>query len=280
MIQVLVTGAGGQLGQALQHVAKGYSGLSVYFADSAEGNITSTDVLEKLFEKVTPQYCINAAAYTAVDKAETEQEAARLVNVTGAANVAKACLAHQARLIHISTDFVFNGKKNTPYTEQDEPDPINVYGATKLLGERQVAAILPAHYIIRTSWVYSDYGNNFMKTMLRLASTGTALNVVNDQYGTPTNALSLAKALLDIILYESSHNSAQFGTYHYSNEGEVTWYGFAQEIFKKHNLSPEVNPVTSGYFSMPATRPAYSVMDKSKIKETFKLNIPQWQTLL
>lgn len=274
MKKVLVTGAGGQLGQALKKAAPAHIGLEFYFAASNEADITSNESLDELFSNFKPDYVINAAAYTAVDKAESEPEKAHLINVTGAAKLATACLKRGCVLLHVSTDFVFDGSSTAPYTEEDAPNPTGVYGKTKLEGEQQVAAIVPEHYIIRTSWVYSEFGNNFKKTMLRLATERDSLSVVNDQRGTPTNANSLAEALIAII----NSNKTAYGIYNYSNEGEATWYDFAKKIFEVNNVSINLQPIPTSAFPTPAKRPAYSVLNKTKIKEVFNLTIPNWQT--
>lgn len=276
MKKVLVTGAGGQLGQALKKAAPAYTGLEFHFAGSQEADITSGESLETVFSRFKPDYVINAAAYTAVDKAESEPEKAYLINVTGAANLATACVKHGCVLLHVSTDFVFDGTASEPYTEDAVPNPASVYGKTKLEGEQAVAAILPQHYIIRTSWVYSEFGNNFKKTMLRLAAERDSLNVVNDQYGTPTNANTLAEALIAII----SSDKKAYGIYNYSNEGEATWFEFAKKIFEVNNVSINLQPIPTSAFPTPAKRPGYSVLDKTKIKEVFNLTITNWQTQL
>jgi len=270
---VLVTGAGGQLGQALKKAAPLHSGLAFYFAGSGEADITSRESLEALFSRVTPHYCINAAAYTAVDKAEAEPGKAYAVNALGAKNLAEACVKYGTVLLHVSTDFVFDGSSTVPYTEEAVTNPTGVYGKSKLAGEAEVTRILPKHYIIRTSWVYSEFANNFMKTMLRLASERDALSVVDDQRGTPTNANSLAEALITII----ENDSAQYGIYNYSNEGEATWYEFAKKIFEVNKVSINLQPIPTTAFPTPAKRPAYSVLDKTKIKKVFNLTITNWQ---
>lgn len=270
---VLVTGASGQLGQALQHVADNYTDVDFHFAASAEADVTDKKSLTAVFEKLKPNYCINAAAYTAVDKAESEPDKAFAVNVTGAHNLAETCRDYKVVLIHISTDFVFDGKKDTPYLESDQTNPIGVYGKTKREGEIEIQKVLPEHYIIRTSWLYSQFGANFMKTMLRLASERSSLNVVCDQMGTPTNAVDLAKAVMQII----KSDKKAYGIYHFSNEGETSWYGFAKQIFKVNNINIDVNPIPTSAYPTPAQRPAYSVLDKSRIKETFGINIKNWQ---
>lgn len=264
------------MGQALQYISGNYSAIQFYFAESGEGDVTDKDKLSELFNKIKPDYCINAAAYTAVDKAESEPEQAFAVNVTGAKNLAEICKDHSATLIHVSTDFVFDGNGNIPYAEEDSTHPASVYGKTKLQGEQQIEAVLIEHYIVRTSWLYSQFGNNFMKTMLRVAKERTELNVVDDQTGTPTNAIDLAEAILQIISLGEGH----YGTYHYSNEGETTWYGFAKKIFEINNISISVNPIPTSAYPTPAQRPAYSVLDKSKIKRTFGVNVSSWEDSL
>lgn len=273
---VLVTGASGQLGQALQAIAPNYPQISFHFAGSAQADITNRQQIISLFENIKPQYCVNAAAYTAVDKAESEQQRARDVNVLGVRNLAEACSTTGSTLIHISTDFVFDGQKKTPYTEEDATNPQGAYGQTKLEGEQALTALLPEHYIIRTSWLYSAYGNNFMKTMLRLGSERPSIGVVNDQTGTPTYAPDLAKAVISII----QSGAKAYGIYHYSNEGQATWYEFAKAIFEANGIAIELNPIPTSAYPTPAQRPAYSVLDKTKIKRTFGLAIPHWHQSL
>jgi dTDP-4-dehydrorhamnose reductase len=273
---VLVTGANGQLGQALQAIAPDYNEVSFYFAGSGEADITDKGTLEAIFARLTPAFCINAAAYTAVDKAESEPETAHAVNVTGARNLAEVCKANHTTLIHISTDFVFDGQKNSPYTEEDPTNPTGVYGLTKRQGEIEIENILPEHFIVRTSWLYSEYGNNFMKTMIRLAGERDAISVVNDQKGTPTNANDLAEALVGIIL----SGVRNYGTYHYSSEGQATWYDFAKKIFEIQKIAIDLRPIPTSAYPTPAKRPEYSVLDKSKIKTAFGLRIRDWDMAL
>jgi len=270
---VLVTGAFGQLGQALQALASQYNEIKFYFAGSAEADVTSKESLDAIFSKVQPQFCINASAYTAVDKAESEQDKAYAVNVTGAKNLAEVCKEHGTVLLHVSTDFVFDGSKDSPYTEEDATNPQGVYGATKRDGEIEIQNILKEHYIIRTSWVYSEYGNNFLKTMLRLAAERDTLSVVNDQTGTPTNANDLAKALLHII----KSGKQAYGIYNYSAQGQCTWYGFAKKIFEVHNVAINLQPIPTTAYPTPAKRPQYSVLSKQKIERVFGLSIKNWQ---
>lgn len=273
---ILVTGGSGQLGQAILSISPQYEGLRFYFADSAEGDITDVVRLRALFSKVNPSYCINAAAYTAVDKAESEPEKAFGINVLGAKNIAQVCLENDCTLLHVSTDFVFDGKKTTPYTENDHTHPQGIYGQTKRDGELEISRILPAHFVIRTSWVYSEFGHNFMKTMLRLASEREELQVVDDQIGTPTYAVDLAHALVQIVLSRKT----QYGIYHYSNEGTASWYDFAREIFEVNKIDIRLVPIPSSSFPTPAARPKFSVLDKSKIKAVFGLQIRRWETAL
>jgi dTDP-4-dehydrorhamnose reductase len=278
---VLVTGANGQLGQAIQFIAKNHSEIQFVFCSSSELDISDRQNCKTIFSKYQPNYCINAAAYTAVDKAETESEKAHAINVIGAKNLAEVCKANNTVLLHISTDFVFDGSKNSPYSETDNPNPTGVYGQTKLEGEIAIQNNWEKHFIIRTSWVYSQFGNNFLKTMLRLASERDSLSVVNDQIGTPTNAVDLAETLLAICEYHSQNQTKTiFGIYNFSNEGQCSWFDFAQKIFEVNRITIELNPIPMSNFPTPAKRPAYSVLDKSKIKEVFGLKIGTWEDSL
>ena len=278
---VLVTGANGQLGQAIQFIANNYLNLNFVFCNSTDLDISNKENCQAVFHKIKPDFCINAAAYTAVDKAESEQDKAELINVIGAKNLAETCNEFDTKLIHISTDFVFDGSNDKPYSETDIPNPKGFYGQTKLDGEKAIQAVFSKYYIIRTSWVYSQFGNNFMKTMLRLASERTSLSVVNDQMGTPTNAVDLAEALVQIILKNNQQPTANhFGIYHFSNEGQCSWYDFAKKIFEINNVSIDLSAIPTEQFPTPAQRPKYSVLDKSKIKSTFGLPIKTWEESL
>lgn len=277
---VLVTGASGQLGQALQFIQRKYPEIQFIFASSADLDITNEEKVASFFESNQIDFCINTAAYTAVDKAESESEKANTVNVIGPENLAKACKASGATLIHISTDFVFDGTSSRPYSEEDPTNPIGIYGQTKLNGEKKVADNCTKYYIIRTSWVYSQFGNNFMKTMLRLAQDRDTLNVVNDQIGTPTNAVDLAEAIVAIIKHPNSSEEQNSGIYNFSNEGICSWFDFAKEIFRINAIPITVNPIPTEAYPTPAKRPAYSVLDKSKIKAIFDINIKPWQESL
>lgn len=277
---VLVTGANGQLGQSLQFIAPNYPRLQFVFCSSSELDITNLANCEAVFAKHKPAYCINAAAYTAVDKSENEPEKAHLINVDGALNLAEVCKKHDTFLLHISTDFVFDGSKKTPYTEEDITNPTGVYGQTKLDGEKAIQAVFDNYFIIRTSWVYSQFGNNFMKTMLRLASERDSISVVNDQIGTPTNAVDLADALAQIITSNSQLPASNFGIYNYSNEGQCSWYDFAQKIFEINNIKIDLKSIPTSSFPTPAKRPEYSVLDKTKTKATFGIEIKNWEDSL
>lgn len=279
---VLVTGANGQLGQAIQSIEGKYSSIDFVFCTSSELNITDKTNCEAVFEKYKPNFCINAAAYTAVDKAESETEKAIAINVIGAQNIAEVCKIHDTVLLHVSTDFVFDGLATHPYSEEDIPNPTGVYGQTKLDGEKAIQQSWEKHFIVRTSWVYSQFANNFMKTMLRLASERDSLSVVSDQIGTPTNAVDLAEALLKITT--SCHaelvSRSNYGIYNFSNEGHCSWYDFAKEIFRINNVSINLQPIPTTAYPTPAKRPAYSVLDKSKIKEVFGVEVKDWKESL
>lgn len=275
---VLVTGSSGQLGQSLQFIAPNYSQIDFVFCDSKTLDITNFENCEAIFSKFNPDFCINAAAYTAVDKAESEPEKAFAINVTGAKNLAEVSKKFDTVLLHISTDFVFDGNKKTPYLEQDLPNPTGVYGQTKLDGEKAIQQVLEKHFIIRTSWVYSQFGNNFMKTMLRLASERDTISVVNDQIGTSTNAVDLAEILLKLVTEHSKLNTEHlYGIYNFSNEGQCSWYDFAKKIFEINNISINLLPIPTTSFPTPAKRPSFSVLDKTKIKKVFGIEINNWE---
>jgi len=272
MHNVLVIGAGGQLGQCIKKVVTLRSIENVIFPDEKTANILNTTDLALLFEKEKPNYVINCAAYTAVDKAEDEIEIAKAVNESGAKNLAQLCNQYQATLIHISTDFVFEGNEVKLLQEDDVAEPISVYGATKLAGELAIAEILEKHIIIRTSWLYSEFANNFVKTMLKLGTERDELNIIADQVGTPTYAIDLANAIFDIIKSEKK----VYGIYHFSNEGVTSWFDFAKVIFKLSNTIVDVHPIPTSAYPTKAKRPHFSVMDKTKIKTTYNINVPYW----
>ena len=280
---ILVTGANGQLGSELQSlVEKNEHDLlesNFYFTDRDSLDITNKDVLEKFIESNEIDTIINSAAYTAVDKAEEDEELAYRVNRDAVKILAELSLANIIRLIHISTDYVYDGNKNTPFNEEDETNPQSVYAKSKLAGEDEIRRINPANaVIIRTSWVYSSFGSNFVHTMLKLGKSRKELNVVCDQMGTPTYAKDLAKTILSII--NSKDETHAVTTYNYSNEGSCSWYDFAHSIFELPNIKCQVNPISTEEYPTPAKRPHNSVLDKKKIKKTFNLHIPYWRDSL
>ncbi len=275
---VLVTGSSGQLGQSLQFITSNYPQINFVFCDSKTLDITNLENCNQVFDKYKPNFCINAAAYTAVDKAESEPEKALAINVTGAKNLAEVSKKFDTILLHISTDFVFDGSKTTPYIETDIPNPTGIYGQTKLDGEKAIQQIWEKHFIVRTSWVYSQFGNNFMKTMLRLASERDTISVVNDQIGTPTNAVDLAEVLVSMIIKtrNSELETRNFGIYNFSNEGQCSWYDFAKKIFEVNNISINLQSIPTSAYPTPVKRPVYSVLDKSKIKRIFEVEVQDW----
>ena len=277
MTNVLVTGSNGQLASCIKDLEKQYKNLKLIYTDYQELDICDLNQLNTFFKSNSKiHYCINCAAYTAVDKAETDVDKAYEINAQGAKNLAIVCREFDVVLIHISTDFVFDGQKTAPYNEADIPNPISVYGASKLKGEVEIQKTVKEYFIIRTSWLYSEYGTNFMKTMLRLVETRDEINVVSDQIGTPTYGGDLAKVILTII----NSKSTGFGLYHYSNEGVTSWYDFAKTIFEASNLKIKTNPIKSAAYPTPAKRPAYSVLDKTKIKNTLRTQAPFWSESL
>ena len=241
---VLITGANGQLGQCLKAVEKNFQNLSCFFLDSRALDITNLDDCQKVFNQIKPNFVINTAAYTAVDLAETEILKANLVNHIGAENLAKVCKIHNSTLIHISTDYVFDGQKAIAYLENDTTNPISIYGETKLAGEKAIDNHWHKHLIIRTSWVYSDVGKNFYLSMLNLAKTKKELNIVNDQIGSPTNAYELANSLLKIISFLSEKAAfIAYGIYHFTQKNSCSWYDFANEIFYLNQIDIQVNAI-------------------------------------
>ena len=276
---VLVTGSGGQLGMELWKLSEKYPAYNFLFTTKENLAVDNFEGVKNFFEQQQIHHCINCAAYTAVDKAESETDEAFLINADAAGNLAAICKAHQAKLIHISTDYVFDGTSEIPYKEDDKISPINIYGQSKLRGEEMVLNNDPDAVIIRTSWVYSFFGNNFVKTMLRLLREKESINVVNDQYGCPTYAADLAGAIMTIIEKESDDHT-QTGIFNYCNEGVVSWYEFAKAIKKYIKSKCAVNPIPSSAFPTAAKRPQYSVLDTSKIKETFGITTPGWKDSL
>jgi len=277
MNNIIVIGGNGQLGQCLQEVVETFKDNYTYvFLSQIELNISDAEQVKTIFYQYRPVFCINCAAYTAVDQAEEDQSNAFEINEHAVARLAQTCAEYKTTLIHISTDFVFDGSHGFPLTETSATHPINIYGSSKLNGELAISKYLNQHFIIRTSWLYSEKANNFCKTMLKLAQIKSELNVIYDQVGTPTYAMDLAKCILHII---NSGQSA-YGLYHYSNEGVASWYDFAKAIFEFAEVDIDVWPVNSSAFVTKAVRPHYSVLDKSKIKSTFDLSIPYWRDSL
>lgn len=273
---VLVIGGNGQLGQCIESIAYQHPSLKFIFVDKTILDITNAPHVFDFFETHNIDWCINCAAYTAVDNAEVNQEQAYQINVLGTKNIAKTCQRHDVKLIHISTDFVFDGLKETPYKETDLTSPQGVYGATKLESETEVQKHCTSYYIIRTSWLYSEFRYNFMKTMLRLASNRDIVRVVNDQTGSPTYAVDLAEVLIQII----SDDKTNYGVFHYSNRGQISWFEFAKGIFELTNSAVVLEPILSSDYVTLAKRPKYSVLDTSKISEEFNLDIPFWKDSL
>jgi dTDP-4-dehydrorhamnose reductase len=276
MGSVLVFGASGQLGQCLAHVAQERQMADLEFLPEAQANILDVAGLTDLFAQHRPAYVINCAAYTAVDKAEDEVELARKINRDGVENLARLCGEHGAVLIQISTDFVFAGSGNQPLLETDEAAPISVYGLTKLEGEQVIAPLTEKYFTLRTSWLYSEFAGNFVKTMLKLGRERDELRVIWDQVGTPTYAIDLAGMILTII----ESQSTAYGLYHYSNEGLTSWYDFATAIFELSGTSVGTVPIRTNEYPTKATRPPFSVMDKTKAKTQLGLVIPHWRESL
>jgi len=272
MAKVLVIGAGGQLGQCIKKIVAQRNIADVIFPEEGVADILNVEGLTALFAQVKPAYVINCAAYTAVDKAEDEADLAKAVNETGAKNLAELCNQFQATLVQISTDFVFEGNEVKLLREDDIAKPISVYGATKLDGELAVIKALDQHIIIRTSWLYSEFANNFVKTMLKLGADRDELNIIADQVGTPTYAIDLANAIFDII----QNSEKKYGVYHFSNEGVTSWFDFAKAIFDVSGTIVKVNPISTSAYPTKARRPHFSVMDKTKIKTDYNVKVPYW----
>jgi dTDP-4-dehydrorhamnose reductase len=246
------------------------------FLSSKDCDITQNESLKIAFEKHKPEFVINAAAYTQVDLAEEEKDKAYAINAEAVENIAKLCNQFSSKLIHISTDYVFNGEAKQAYTEEDTTNPINIYGASKLAGEEAIKKQLQEHYIIRTSWLYSQFGHNFFKSMKNKVGSGATLKITTDQMGCPTNANDLASIIMKII----SLNNDAFGTYHFCNQGKATWYDFAYAIFKNENALSSVNLSSTDFYKTPAKRPVFSVMQTDKISSTFSFEINEWEKSL
>ena len=280
-MRVLITGSNGQLGSEIKGLASDYENLECVFKDLPELDICDAEVLNTFIIDQHINAVINCAGYTAVDKAEEEALIAQKVNSEGVLNLANALKKVDGKLIHISTDYVFDGNHSQPYKESDPVSPIGVYGQTKRAGELAVLNGSIDAIVIRTSWLYSVYGNNFVKTMLRLGNEKKSIQVVSDQKGTPTYAKDLAKTCLDILSDAGSTNISKKGSlYHYSNEGVTSWYDFATAIMEISNIDCKVIPIETKDYPTQARRPMYSVLDKSKIKSDFKVTIPHWRDSL
>lgn len=276
MKRILVTGGNGQLGSELRQIAENKTQYEWCFTDYQELDLCDLTHLEEKITEINPQIIINCAAHTAVDKAETEVELSDVLNHQSVAILAKWSHANNCKLIHVSTDYVFDGNSAVALTETAPTNPINVYGVTKLAGEKACLEANPNAIIIRTSWVYSSFGNNFVKTMSRLMQERDNLNVVNDQIGSPTYAADLAQAIMTII----EHKNWQPGIYNFSNEGEISWYEFALAIQEIGGFECEISGIPASSYPTPAKRPAYSLLDKSKIKAIFGVVVPHYKESL
>lgn len=274
--KILVTGANGQLAQEIKKISGGLTAFDFVFLSKEDLAIHQSVSVKEAFRVHTPSYCINCAAYTAVDKAETEKDLARQINAEAVGVLAVVCKEYGTKLVHISTDYVFNGNGAAPYTVDSPVNPQNVYGATKLEGERLAMQNNPETIIIRTSWVYSEFGKNFVKTMIRLMAEKDSINVVNDQVGSPTYAADLAEAILQII----QSGKWKGGIYHFSNTGIISWYDFANGIKEIIGSACQVNPIPTSQYPTPAKRPGYSAMDASKMAEVFGIRLKDWKESL
>ena len=276
MKNILVTGSNGQLGNELRLLSVNYPDYNFLFTDVAELNICDKEAIDVFFRDKKIDYVINCAAYTAVDKAESDALMCRRINAEAVEYLAEAAAAAKARMIHVSTDYVYSGTSCVPYVESDLTDPVSMYGITKLEGEHLLFSFCKEAIILRTAWLYSAFGNNFVKTMIRLGKERDQLNVVFDQVGTPTYARDLAQAILDII----SSGHFEPGIYNYSDEGVCSWYDFAVKIHQLAGVVCQVNPIETWQYPAPAKRPSYSVLNKKKIKDTYHLTIPHWEASL
>jgi len=281
---IWLVGNRGMLGTELSLVLENEK--TSFIGTDREVDITDLKILKEFVKNHSIEWIINCAAYTAVDKAEDDRDFCKVLNETGPMNIGKTAKEINAKVIHISTDYVFNGKGNKPYTEEDDTDPIGVYGTTKRDGETKLMHENEKSYIVRTAWLYGKHGPNFVKTMLRLMNEKESVSVVNDQKGSPTWAYDLAVTIAEIMIQSNNGKTIPYGIYHYTNEGEIAWFDFANEIYKQAKdkgiltKNCDVKPCTSAEFPAKVTRPAYSVLDKSKIKNTLSFNIPAWNESL
>ncbi|MCD4789606.1 MAG: dTDP-4-dehydrorhamnose reductase, partial [Bacteroidales bacterium] len=277
-MNILITGSKGQLGKSIEKFSPNFGQYKFTYTDFEELDITNYKQLKKFISANEFNVIINCAGYTAVDKAEEEPEKARLLNATAPGYLAKLASEFDITLIHISTDYIFDGKINRPYIESDIPEPLSIYAKTKVEGENQVDANAKKAVIFRTSWLYSEFGNNFVKTIIRLANERDVLNIIDDQVGSPTYASDLAETILKILPELIKINGTEI--YHYSNLGKASWYDFAKEIISISELKCKVNPIETKDYPLPAARPHYSLMDKQKIINTFGIQIPNWKDSL
>jgi dTDP-4-dehydrorhamnose reductase len=275
-IKVMVTGANGQLGKELKAAASNYSNIDFVFLSREDMPIHHFELVRNFFKGYHPNFLINCAAYTAVDKAEQEKDLAFQVNGEAPGVLAAVCKEYDCKFVHVSTDYVFDGTATAPYKEEDPTNPTGVYGASKLEGEKQVMEFNTDAIIIRTSWVYSEFGKNFVKTILRLLAEKPSISVVADQIGCPTYAADLAEAILQIV----SSKKWKSGTYNYSNTGSISWFDFAVAIKELTGSEKAVNPISTADYPTPAKRPAYSVLDTSKISKTYGVVIKDWKQQL
>lgn len=274
---IIIVGGSGQLGQCLNEiVSRTARKFNFVFLSRTDLDCIHPEQAKTIFERYYPVYCINCAAYTAVDNAEDDQENAFAVNQFAVRTLAEYCLEYKTTLIHISTDFVFDGSSSVPLVEMQPTSPVNVYGLSKLKGEQEIQSILKEYYILRTSWLYSEKSNNFVKTMLKLAQSRKELSVIYDQVGTPTYAMDLALVILNI----TANDPKVYGIYHFSNEGVASWYDFAKAVFELAKIDMKVLPVSSAAFVTKAKRPHFSVLDKTKIKTALGIDIPYWRESL
>lgn len=281
MIKVLVTGSNGQLGKELKKIAASFPQIEFIFLSREDLPIHHFEMVRHYFNTHHPQYCINCAAYTAVDRAELEKDRAFQINGEAVGVLAAICKEHQCKFIHISTDYVFDGTATVPYTEDSPTNPKCVYGASKLEGEKQALQFNPGSIIIRTSWLYSEYGKNFVRTMVKLMKEKDEINVVNDQIGSPTYAADLADAILQIIIFNTQHSTLNIqGIYHFSNEGIINWYEFAVAIKELIGSNCKINPIPTSAYPTPAKRPPYSVLNKTRIQSTFSIHLKDWRESL
>jgi len=278
MLNVLITGSNGQLGSEIRKKSVLFPYYNFILTDIEELDITIATQVELFFNENNIDVVINCAGYTAVDRAEDEPDLAKRINYEAVANLVRECKKYDIYLIHISTDYIFDGKEHRPYREDDRPNPVSSYGKSKLAGEEAMMSCLDKGMIIRTSWLYSSYGSNFVKTILKKGAEKGELDVVNDQLGSPTYARNLAATILGIL--PRALSTHRFDIYHYSNEGKCSWYEFAKAVIELANIPCKVNPVSSEEYPQKAPRPIYSVLDKTKIKEEFGITIPHWRESL